>query len=295
MAQRADMRGHLGAIDLPTLLLCGVEDAITPRTRAIVPVHLCGRPCNMDAIVDIAQRHDLIVIEDAAQAIGADCPFQDGDRTTWKRAGSIGTAGCFSFFPSKNLGGIGDGGMVTTNDETFAGRLKSLRNHGAEPKYHHTVVGGNFRLDPVQATVLNIKLKHLEDWHQGRRRNASLYRQYFERYGLADGVVKLPEAVFSGNVNGGESNYHIYNQYVVRVLDRDKLRDFLQQQGIGCEVYYPVSLHQQKCLQPYGFKNISLPVAERASLETLALPVYPDLLPDQLEYVVQKIAEFYQP
>lgn len=264
------------------------------KIKALMPVHLFGQCADMQRIMGLADQYNLPVIEDAAQAIGADCPFRSADQITWKRAGSIGIAGCFSFFPSKNLGGIGDGGMVTTNDEAFDGRLKSLRNHGAEPKYYHSVIGGNFRLDPVQATVLSIKLKHLESWHQARRRNASLYNQYFRSAGLAEEFVKLPSAVYADMEGADHSNFHIYNQFVVRVGRRDELRKYLLLKGIGCEVYYPVSLHQQECLKPYGFVNLSLPFAEQASRETLALPIYPDLQENQLQYVVETIAEFYQ-
>jgi len=264
------------------------------KIKALMPVHLFGQCADMQRIMELAGQYELPVIEDAAQAIGTDCPFNSGGQVKWKRAGSIGIAGCFSFFPSKNLGGIGDGGMVTTNDRAFADRLRSLRNHGAEPKYYHTSVGGNFRLDPVQATVLNIKLKHLEGWHRARRDNAGRYRHFFMEAGLAGETVRLPPAVYEGSAGSETVNFHIYNQFVVRVPRRDKLRDYLLDKGIGCEVYYPVSLHQQECLKPFGLKNISLPVAEQASGETLALPIYPDLQSSQIEYVVQKIGDFFR-
>ncbi|MDW7771816.1 MAG: DegT/DnrJ/EryC1/StrS family aminotransferase [Desulfobulbaceae bacterium] len=264
------------------------------KIKALIPVHLFGQCADMQQILELAGHYNLPVIEDAAQAIGADCPFRSDDQTVWKRAGSLGITGCFSFFPSKNLGGIGDGGMVTTNDSDFAAKLKSLRNHGAEPKYYHSLVGGNFRLDPIQAVVLNIKLKHLESWHQARRRNASLYHRCFDSAGLSGDVATLPPAVYSDVEKNGGVNYHIYNQFVIRVPNRDRLREYLLQKDIGCEVYYPVSLHQQVCLQPYGYENLSFPVAEQASRETLALPIYPDLQPEQLEHVVESIAEFYR-
>lgn len=271
-----------------------VDSKTGSRIKAMIPVHLFGQCADMQKIMKLSEQYGVPVIEDAAQAIGAECPFQKDRNAIWKRAGSMGMTGCFSFFPSKNLGGIGDGGMVTTNNEAFASRLKILRNHGAEPKYYHNAVGGNFRLDPVQATVLNIKLKHLENWHRARRQNADLYSRYFGNYGLTDEKVRLPRPVYADTEGGRTHNYHIYNQFVVRVARRDQLREFLGHKGIGCEVYYPVSLHQQECLQPYGFEGLFMPVAEQASRETLALPIYPDLQPAQLEYVVASIAEFYQ-
>jgi len=263
------------------------------RIKALMPVHLFGQCADMQRIMELAARFELPVIEDAAQAIGAECPITRNGQTAWHRAGSMGIAGCFSFFPSKNLGGIGDGGMVTAKDKTFAARLKSLRNHGAEPKYFHTIVGGNFRLDPVQASVLNIKLKYLEGWHQARRRNAALYRQLFDSTGLSDEIVTLPPAVYSDVDKADQQNYHIYNQFIIRAPKRDELREFLVQNNIGCEVYYPLGLHRQECLRPYGFEDISFPVAEQASRETLALPVYPGLEVSQQEYVVETIARFY--
>jgi dTDP-4-amino-4,6-dideoxygalactose transaminase len=264
------------------------------RIRALMPVHLFGQCADMQRIMEVADRYGLPVIEDAAQAIGAECPFTSGGQTTWKQAGSIGAAGCFSFFPSKNLGGIGDGGMVTTGSEEFASRLKSLRNHGAEPKYYHKVVGGNFRLDPVQAAVLQIKLDHLESWHRARRRNAGLYGSCCRSAGLDDGTVRLPRAAYTGAPGSESANYHIYNQFVVRVPQRDRLREYLQERDIGSEVYYPLSLHQQECLRPFGIRDLSMPFAEQAGRETLALPIYPDLRPEQIEYVVETMAAFFK-
>jgi dTDP-4-amino-4,6-dideoxygalactose transaminase len=263
------------------------------KIKALVPVHLFGQCADMQRIMELAERFELPVIEDAAQAIGAECAVAEDGRTVWYRAGSMGIAGCFSFFPSKNLGGIGDGGMVITQDETFAARLKSLRNHGARPKYYHSMVGGNFRLDPVQASVLQVKLGHLEDWHTARRRNAALYRQLFDSAGLVDEIVTLPPAVYADANDGGQHNFHIYNQFIIRVPERNGLREFLGQNNIGCEVYYPLCLHRQECLKPYGFDDSSFPVAEQAARETLALPIYPELEASQQEYVVEKIAQFY--
>ncbi len=263
------------------------------KIKALMPVHLFGQCADMQSIMELADRFELPVIEDAAQAIGAECVVTGDNETVWHRAGSMGIDGCFSFFPSKNLGGIGDGGMVITQDKSFAARLKSLRNHGARPKYYHTMIGGNFRLDPVQASVLQIKLKHLEDWHTARRRNAALYRQLFAGAGLSGEIVTLPSAVYADADNGAQHNFHIYNQFIIRVPERDGLREYLRQNNIGCEVYYPLSLHRQECLKPYGFQESSFPVSEQAARETLALPVYPELEASQQEYVVEKIARFY--
>ena len=264
------------------------------KIKALMPVHLFGQCADMQRIMKLADRFQLPVIEDAAQAIGAECPLVNDNQTSWYRAGSMGKAGCFSFFPSKNLGGIGDGGMVTTCDDTFADRLKILRNHGASPKYYHPFIGGNFRLDPVQAAVLNIKLKYLEEWHHARRRNALLYEQLFRNAGLSGELVTLPPAVYMDAENAGQHNYHIYNQFIIRVPKRDELRDFLLKNNIGCEVYYPLSLHHQECLNSSSFANDSFPVAEQASRETLALPIYPELEVVQQKYVVETITQFYR-
>ncbi len=264
------------------------------RLKAIMPVHLFGQCADMRRIMELSEEYEVPVIEDAAQAIGSDCPFVDGDRVSWKRAGSMGIAGCFSFFPSKNLGGIGDGGMVVTGDREFAERLRSLRNHGAQPKYHHARIGGNFRLDPIQACVLNIKLSHLEEWHEARRRNSDLYRQLFVAAGLAGDPVGLPPALYKDVPGGATNNYHIYNQFVIRVPERDRLRDFLKENNIDSEVYYPLCLHQQECLRIYGFAGLSYPVAEQAAPEALALPIYPELRLEQQEYIVATIAGFFK-
>ncbi len=270
------------------------QDANGKRSiKAIMPVHLYGQCADMKSIIDLAGEFDIPVVEDAAQAIGADCPYVSDNELLWKRAGSMGTTGCFSFFPSKNLGGIGDGGMVTTNDPELADQLRIFRNHGAKPKYFHAYTGGNFRLDPVQACVLKIKLEHLDKWHKQRKNNSDLYRKYFQEAGLADGFVKLPAERY-GNISGHEQhNHHIYNQFVVRVKKRDQLRDFLISSDIGCEVYYPLCLHQQKCLNKYGISSGSFPEAELAATESLAIPVFPELHPDQISYVVEKISQFF--
>jgi dTDP-4-amino-4,6-dideoxygalactose transaminase len=253
-----------------------IEAAITPRTKAIIPVHLFGQMADMEGIMDVAKRHNLIVIEDAAQAIGS----EDKGR----RAGSIGHMGCFSFFPSKNLGGFGDGGMVVTNDAKLAEQLNLLRAHGAKPKYYHKVVGGNFRLDAMQAAILRIKLKYLDGWTEGRQRNAAMYRRLFQEAGL-DKIVGLPVEL--------PNTRHIYNQFVVRFPERDKLMEHLKKHQIGCEVYYPVPMHVQECFADLGYKAGDFPLSEAAANESLAIPIYPELTEAMLRSVVHAIGAFY--
>jgi dTDP-4-amino-4,6-dideoxygalactose transaminase len=259
--------------------------AVTSRTRAIIPVHLYGRMAEMDAFSGLAAEQGIAVIEDAAQAIGA-------TDTRRRKAGSIGDMGCFSFFPSKNLGGFGDGGMTVTRDPEIAARLKILRMHGSEPKYFHPLVGGNFRLDALQAAVLRVKLRHLDGWTEGRRRNARLYREIFADTGIAAdaGAASLEDApvLLPTDVPG-----HIYNQFVIRVRDRDALQAHLRAAGIGTEVYYPVPLHRQECFADLGYASGSLPHAEAAAQQTLALPIYPELTVGQLSHVVDTIAGFH--
>ena len=266
------------------------------RIKVIIPVHLYGQCADMDRIMEISEKHGIPVIEDAAQAIGAEMPFSNGGEQGWAKAGSMGLAGCFSFFPSKNLGAIGDGGMVVSRDENFARQVSLLRNHGGEPKYYHSVVGGNFRLDPIQAAVLRIKLRRLEQWHQQRRQNASTYTSLLAEERSRNAIpVSMPDAVHKkvGDDDGHERNYHIYNQYVIRVEKRDELRDWLQQKDIATEIYYPLGLHQQKCLTDI-FTPPPMIETEKAAKETLALPVYPGLTPEMQEYVVKSIAQFYR-
>ncbi|HOO76271.1 MAG TPA: DegT/DnrJ/EryC1/StrS family aminotransferase [bacterium] len=249
-----------------------IEPAVTSRTRAIIPVHLYGQCADMDPILDTASRHGIPVIEDAAQAIGA--------RYRGRRAGSMGVMGCFSFFPSKNLGCCGDGGVITTDDAGLAERLVILREHGAQPKYYHRVIGINSRLDALQAAIVLVKLPYLEAWHEGRRRNAAYYDRELAGLPLTTPFI-LP---------GCES---IYNQYVIRTGKRDALKSFLKDRGIGTEIYYPVPLHLQDCYSDLGYGERSLPEAERAAEETLALPIYPQLVPEQLDEVVNAIREFF--
>ena len=266
------------------------------KVKAILPVHLYGQCADMAAIMALAAKHDLPVVEDAAQAIGAVYPWRQGETVTWRRAGSMGVAGCFSFFPSKNLGGIGDGGMITVNDEELAARIRVIRVHGGEPKYHHAVLGGNFRLDPIQAVALSVKLPHLPDWHRARRQNAELYHRLFSETGLVDkGLVSLPMATYAeaARTTGGEVDHHIYNQYVIRVRRRDALKAYLQENGIGAEIYYPIPMHKQGCVSHLGMNALSFPEAERAAAETLALPIYPELTPAMLHLVVETIADYF--
>jgi len=296
-----------------------IEDKTTEKTRAIIPVHLYGQSADMDPIMAIAKKLNLTVIEDGAQAISTQ--YKDG-----KCVGTIGDIGCYSFFPSKNLGGYGDGGLIVTNDEELGEKIRLLRVHGGEKKYYHKMIGGNFRIDAIQAAVLNVKLPHLNSWSEARRRNAEIYNQLFIESGLAeetgrtefnqDNKVLLPKAVYinsSFRPSGVEAseemestlqNYHIYNQYVIRVEHRDKLKEFLLQNDIVGEVYYPVPFHKQECFQNLMTTNDasgseqmpatapSFPVSDFACEHVLALPVYPELSNEQIEFVVEKIGEF---
>jgi dTDP-4-amino-4,6-dideoxygalactose transaminase len=261
-----------------------VEKAVTQRTKAIIPVHLYGQSADMGPITDLAHRRKLAVLEDAAQAIGAE--YADG-----RRVGSIGTIGCFSFFPSKNLGCLGDGGMVVTNDPDLAERIRVLRTHGSKPKYYHKLIGGNFRLDTIQAAVLNVKLKYLDQWTRRRQENADRYEKLFEQSGLVrKGSIRLPEAVYRAS---GVKHYHIYNQFVLRVERRNDLTAHLKQKGIGTEVYYPVPFHLQECFRYLGHKDGDFPESECAANETVAIPIYPELTPIQQAEVVEAFTAFY--
>jgi dTDP-4-amino-4,6-dideoxygalactose transaminase len=252
-------------------------EAITPRTRAILPVHLFGLSADLDPIMDAAARARVPVVEDAAQAIGA----------TYKSrpVGGIGAFGCFSFFPSKNLGAFGDAGLLATNDERLADRARLLRTHGMRPKYYHHLVGANFRMDALQAAVLRVKAPHVAQWTAGRRANAATYRARFRAAGL-DGLVTLP-------AEPGD-RLHIYNQFVIRLPDRDALKRHLDEQGIGNEIYYPVPFHQQPCFADLGYKAGEFPHAERAAAESLAIPIYGEMTDAQQEAVVSAIGAFVQ-
>jgi dTDP-4-amino-4,6-dideoxygalactose transaminase len=249
--------------------------AITPRTKAIIPVHLFGQSADLAPIVDEAATRNISVIEDAAQAIG--CEYRGKPVGTW------GAVGCFSFFPSKNLGAFGDAGYVTASDSTIAKKLKLIRTHGMEPKYHHHLVGANFRIDALQAAVLRVKLPHLTSWSDGRRRNAQRYRQLFADSALTD--VKLPVEA--------PDRTHIYNQFVIRVPQRDRLKAHLDAAGIGTEIYYPVPFHLQECFANLGYKPGVFPVAEAAANDSLALPIYPELTEAQQAAVVHAVRTFY--
>jgi dTDP-4-amino-4,6-dideoxygalactose transaminase len=270
----------------------------TARLKAVMPVHLFGQCADMGRISDLAARYGLPVIEDAAQAIGACYPQAVPEGFSWRRAGGMGLVGCFSFFPSKNLGGIGDGGMIITDDDELFEKMRILRVHGSEPKYHHGMLGGNFRLDTVQAAVLDRKLTHLPAWHRARRRNGDFYDLLFKKSGLVEeGKICIPAAIYKEKAATEtiEPDYHIYNQYVIRATDRDGLRGFLTEQGIGTEIYYPVPLHKQKCVAALGYNGLTFVEAERAAVETLALPIYPELTDAMQHYVVERIAAFYRP
>ena len=247
------------------------------RIKGLMPVHLYGQSADMDPLMAVAKQYNLKVIEDAAQAIGTE--YQG------VRVGSIGDIGCFSFFPSKNLGAFGDAGLCTTNDAELAESMRVLRVHGGKPKYFHAVIGGNFRIDELQAAVLRVKLKYLDGWTAARQRNAAYYTAAF---GAASGAMNLitPQATVKGR--------HIFNQYVVRVQNRDALKDHLTAQGIGTEIYYPVPLHLQKCFSFLKHAPGDFPQSERAAAETLALPIYPELTQTQLDHVVASVAAFYR-
>jgi dTDP-4-amino-4,6-dideoxygalactose transaminase len=275
-----------------------IENAITPQTRAIIPVHLYGQMADMAAIMEVAHRRKVYVIEDAAQAIGSE---REG-----RRAGSIGQLGCLSFFPSKNLGGFGDAGMVISNDSELTEKVKLLRNHGYSPKYYNKVVGGNFRLDAIQAAVLRVKLRYLDEWTAARQRNASIYRRLFREAGLcldpadshAHDLNASQRSLGQGCVAGiglpFESPHcrHIYNQFVIRCDRRDQLAEYLKEHGIGTEVYYPVPMHLQECFEDLGYKTGDFPVSESAAKQTLALPIYPELTMEMMSTVANTIASF---
>lgn len=256
-----------------------IGPAITSKTKAIMPVHLFGQCADMGPITDLAAQHEIAVIEDAAQAIGSEYDH--------RRAGSLGVVGCFSFYPSKNLGGAGDGGMLTTNDPEMAASLRDLRSHGARKKYYHDCIGINSRLDSLQAAILRVKFRYLDQWAQARRENAQRYRELFRDAGLiSKGAVRLPAEA--------ASSLHVYNQFVIRARERDKLRGYLTERGIGSEIYYPVPLHLQVCFKHLGHQAGDFPESERAAEEALAIPVYPELGAASQGRVVDTIASFFQ-
>jgi dTDP-4-amino-4,6-dideoxygalactose transaminase len=252
-----------------------IEAAMTPQTKAILPVHLFGQSADLDPIMRIAEEYDVPVIEDAAQAIGATYHSRP--------VGGIGAFGCFSFFPSKNLGAFGDAGLVTTNDDDLARRARLLRTHGMEPKYYHHFVGANFRMDALQAAILRVKAPHLAEWTEGRRANAARYRELFREAGLGE-AIKLPPAP--------TDRLHIYNQFVIQTAERDALKRHLDEHGIGNEIYYPVPFHLQPCFADLGYQRGDFPHAERAANESLAIPIYGELTLEQQQAVVSTIATF---
>jgi dTDP-4-amino-4,6-dideoxygalactose transaminase len=255
--------------------------------KAIVPIHLYGQCADMSPILRIADEYEIPLLEDGAQAIGAEYLHGDGV----KRANGMGTMGILSFYPSKNLGAFGDAGMVLTDREDMSEKLRLLRVHGAENTYYHRIVGGNFRMDALQAGVLRVKLKHLEDWLASRREKANDYDRLFEESGLIEReYLKIPEALYK---KSGIKNYHTYHQYVIRVKNRDKLQRFLKARGIASVIYYPLALHLQECFAQFGYKKGDFPESEKASAEVLALPIYPELGVEQQEYIVSAITEFY--
>jgi len=254
--------------------------------KAIIPIHLFGSICRMAEIQKLAREFDLTVIEDAAQAAGAEYPGQNGP----VRAGAIAECAYFSFFPTKNLGGAGDGGMAVCRDADFAHKLRLMRNHGMEDRYFHRVVGGNFRLDALQAAVLAVKLPHLENWNAQRRTNANLYREAFTSLGILD-HIQLPTEPWA---DSGLLNHHTYHQYVVRASRRDELKASLAEKGVGHAVYYPVPLHLQECFSPLGYKKGDMPESEKASEDSLALPIFPELTQDEISATAEAIAAFYR-
>ncbi len=267
-----------------------IERMVSPRTKAIIPVHLFGQMAEMDPIVEIARRRDLRVIEDAAQAIGAEYHG--------KRAGSLGHLGCLSFFPSKNLGAFGDAGMVTTNDPELDERVRVLRGHGSQPKYYHKIIGGNFRLDAIQAAVLRVKFKYLDQWTAARQQNAKSYRRLF---GAANLAVVTRDGAWNDTEDGvivpheGDGIRHIYNQFVIRVSKKKRkpLISYLREKGIASEIYYPVPMHLQDCFMNLGYRAGDFPESERAAAETLALPIYPELTETMQSVIVGSIADFF--
>jgi dTDP-4-amino-4,6-dideoxygalactose transaminase len=268
-------------ISVPHLRQC-LEAHRAEKIKGIIPVHLFGQSCRMDDIRALAAEHRIPVIEDAAQALGAEYPGLDGTQ----KCGAMSELGFYSFFPSKNLGAFGDGGMAVCRDEAMARKIQALRNHGMETRYHHHSVGGNFRLDALQAAILRVKLPHLDRWSAMRRANAARYREEFRRAGL--GSITLPAETF-----GGIPNHHIYNQFVIRAPRRDELLRHLSATGIGHAVYYPIPLHLQECFASLGYRQGDFPEAERAALETVALPIFPELAAEQQQAVVASIGAFY--
>jgi dTDP-4-amino-4,6-dideoxygalactose transaminase len=292
---RVGARPVLTDVDPATLNMTaeGFARAITPRTKAVIPVHLFGQAVDIDPILALARKHSIAVIEDAAQAIGA--------RDNGRLLGGLGDLGCFSFFPSKNLGAFGDAGLVTTNNESLARRVKLLRNHGQHPKYYHHIVGGNFRIDALQAAVLRVKLPHLAGWTDARRANAVRYDRFFAEATADSPSLRLAPSTAGPTPRGylslpvaQQRAFHIFNQYVIRTGDRDALRAHLTAAGIGTEIYYPVPFHLQACFASLGYAPGAFPIAEAAAADSLALPIYGELTEAQQRHVVDTIVTFYK-
>jgi dTDP-4-amino-4,6-dideoxygalactose transaminase len=279
---------NLSPESLGPLLRKKVMEKRNPRVKGIIPVHLYGQCADMDAINDLAREYGLAVIEDACQAVGSEYPSKLGT----KRACALGTAGTLSFYPTKNLGGLGDGGMVLTNDGGLAAKIRALRVHGESRRYYYDAIGGNFRLDALQAAALRVKLRHFPDWQEERRKRAKYYDRKLQEAGLpGGGFIALPHALYK---NSGAVNYHTYHQYVIRAKDRDALQTALKEKGVGTAVYYPLGLHMQKCFSELGYRPGDFPITEKACREVLALPMYAELKPEQQDHVVSCVAEFYE-
>jgi dTDP-4-amino-4,6-dideoxygalactose transaminase len=279
---------NLSPEKLEEMLKSQIKKHQSLKIKAIIPVHLYGQCADMAPIMNLARKRDLFVIEDAAQAIGAEYPSSSGI----KKACAMGDLGTLSFFPSKNLGAFGDGGMVLTNDESLAQKIKLLRVHGSRDKYFYEILGGNFRLDALQAAILRVKLKYLESWQEKRIEKAAYYDLAFKELGLGEeGLIQIPESRYKDR---GIKNYHVYHQYVIRAKKRDKLREFLQEKGVATAVYYPRPLHLQKCFSYLGHKEGDFPAAEKAAQEVLALPIYPELKSGQQDYIVSSVQSFYK-
>lgn len=260
-------------------LVSSLSEEERSKLKAVIPVHLYGQCADMEPILETAAKYDLTVIEDAAQAIGSEYRFSDG---SVKRAGSMGDYGCFSFFPSKNLGAFGDAGMVITNSRELSERLKIMRDHGQDPKYYYQFIGGNFRLDALQAAILSIKLRQLDQWSEGRIKNAEKYRKLFNEKDVSGIILPFKKEA-----------RHIYNQYIISTeKNRDSLKEYLIDNGIGCEIYYPLCLHEQKCFKYLGYRSGDFPVSEKAAKNTLAIPVFSELTSEEISYVVDIISDF---
>jgi dTDP-4-amino-4,6-dideoxygalactose transaminase len=279
---------NMSPVKLEELLENKLREHQSLKIKAIIPVHLYGQCVDMTPVMNLARKYGLFVIEDAAQAIGAEYPSSSGI----KKACAMGDIGALSFFPSKNLGAFGDGGMVLTNDESLAQKIKLLRVHGSRDKYFYEILGGNFRLDALQAAILRVKLKYLESWQQKRIEKASYYDSVFKESGLGeDGLIQIPESLYKDR---GVKNYHVYHQYVIRATKRDRLKEFLQEKNVATAIYYPLPLHLQKCFSYLGYKEGDFPAAEEATREVLALPIYPELTSDQQDFIVSSIQSFYK-